>query len=110
MGKKRADVLLFEKGLVSTIEKGKRLIMEGAVFIGTERVEKAGDIHDNSVEISIKSNSLKYVSRGGLKLEKAIEEFNLNLHNTISMDIGSSTGGFTDCMLKNDAKKVYAID
>ena len=110
MGKKRADSLLFEKGLAESIEKGKRLIMEGSVFVGTERVNKPGDMLDSNIEIHIKPDPIKYVSRGGLKLEKAIKEFALNLENLIAMDIGASTGGFTDCMLKNNARKVYAVD
>lgn len=110
MSKKRADLLLFEKGLVESREKGKRLIMEGVVFIGTKRIDKPGDSIDENEEITIKSNPLIYVSRGGLKLEKAIEYFNLELDNVIAMDIGASTGGFTDCMLKNGAVKVYALD
>jgi 23S rRNA (cytidine1920-2'-O)/16S rRNA (cytidine1409-2'-O)-methyltransferase len=110
MSKKRADLLLFEKGLVESREKGKRLIMEGVVFIGTKRIDKPGDSIDENEEITIKSNPLIYVSRGGLKLEKAIEYFDLELDNVIAMDIGASTGGFTDCMLKNGAVKVYALD
>ncbi|MBC8590565.1 TlyA family RNA methyltransferase [Wansuia hejianensis] len=110
MKKKRADVLLFEKGLVDSREKGKRIIMEGSVYVGNLRVDKPGDKFDENVEIYIKSNPLNYVSRGGLKLEKAIAEFNLELNNAVAMDIGSSTGGFTDCMLQNNASKVYAVD
>jgi 23S rRNA (cytidine1920-2'-O)/16S rRNA (cytidine1409-2'-O)-methyltransferase len=110
MVKKRADVLLYEKGLVDSREKGKRLIMEGAVFIGTQRIDKPGDYIDEQEEIIIKTNPLIYVSRGGLKLEKAIREFNLNLVDKVAMDIGASTGGFTDCMLKSGARKVYAVD
>lgn len=110
MSKKRADVLLYEKGLVQSREKGKRVIMEGSVFVGSERVNKPGDKFNDDIEIYIKKNPLIYVSRGGLKLEKAVKNFNINLQDTIAMDIGSSTGGFTDCMLQKGAKKVYAID
>ncbi|TJX16273.1 TlyA family RNA methyltransferase [Tissierella creatinini] len=110
MGKKRADILLFEKGLVDSREKGKRLIMEGVVFIGTEKVQKPGDFISEDDEIVVKNNPLIYVSRGGLKLEKAIEFFNLDLKDKVAMDIGASTGGFTDCMLKNGALKVFAVD
>lgn len=110
MVKKRADVLLFDKGLVSSREKAKRLIMSGEVYIGTRRIDKPGDSIGDDEEIYIKDNPLKYVSRGGLKLDKAIEEFDLDLSNTICMDIGASTGGFTDCMLQNKASKVYAVD
>lgn len=108
--KKRADVVLFEKGLVESREKGKRIIMEGAAFIGSERIAKPGDKIDFHADIYIKGNPIKYVSRGGLKLEKAINDFGLNLEDAIAMDIGSSTGGFTDCMLQNKASKVYAVD
>lgn len=110
MEKKRADVILFEKGLVDSREKGKRVIMEGSVFIGDQRVDKPGEYYDDSVEIYIKKNPLNYVSRGGLKLEKSIETFKLNLEDKIAMDMGASTGGFTDCMLQNGASKVYAVD
>lgn len=110
MTKKRADVLLYEKGLVSSREKGKRLIMTGSVYVGTKRIDKPGESIDEAQEIYIKNNPLKYVSRGGLKLEKAIEKFHLNLENKVCMDIGASTGGFTDCMLQNGASKVYAVD
>lgn len=108
--KKRADVILFEKGLVESREKGKRVIMEGSVFVGTERIHKPGQKLDEDIDIRIKENPNIYVSRGGLKLEKSIESFNLNFKDKVSMDIGASTGGFTDCMLKNGAKKVFAID
>ncbi|MBC7087261.1 MAG: TlyA family RNA methyltransferase [Tissierellales bacterium] len=110
MSKKRADILIYEKNLVDSREKAKRLIMEGVVYVGENKVEKPGEFFLEDTEFIIKSNPLKYVSRGGLKLEKAIEEFNLNLNNKICMDIGASTGGFTDCMLQNNAKKVYAVD
>lgn len=110
MGKKRADILLFEKGLVDSREKGKRVIMEGAVFIGTRRVDKPGDYIDENEDIMVKVNPLIYVGRGGLKLEKAIEIFDLNLEAITAMDIGASTGGFTDCMLRSGASKVYAVD
>lgn len=110
MKKQRADSVLFEKKLVNSLEKGKKLIMEGIVFIAEERVDKPGDMIDIDSPIRIKKDPIKYVSRGGLKLEKAINTFEINLENTISMDIGSSTGGFTDCMLREGSKKVYAID
>ncbi|MDR7870000.1 MAG: TlyA family RNA methyltransferase [Tissierellaceae bacterium] len=108
--KKRADIVLYEKGLVDSREKAKRIIMEGSVFIGSERVSKPGENIDEESDIYIKDNPIKYVSRGGHKLEKAINDFGLNLENAIAMDIGSSTGGFTDCMLKEKASKVYAVD
>lgn len=108
--KKRADIILFEKGLVDSREKGKRVIMEGSVFIGNERVNKPGEKFDEDVEIFIKSNPNIYVSRGGLKLEKGIKSFDLSLKDKVAMDIGASTGGFTDCMLKEGITKVYAVD
>ncbi|HSH36731.1 TlyA family RNA methyltransferase [Schnuerera sp.] len=110
MGKKRADILLFEKGLVDSREKGKRVIMEGVVFVGNRRIDKPGERIEIDSEILIKKNPINYVSRGGLKLEKAIDIFDIDLKNKVVMDIGASTGGFTDCMLKNGVKKVYAID
>ena len=110
MEKKRADVILHEKGLVESREKGKRIIMEGSVFIGDVRVDKPGEKYGMDVDIQIRSNPLKYVSRGGLKLEKAMEVFDLDLKDTICMDMGASTGGFTDCMLQSGASKVYSVD
>jgi 23S rRNA (cytidine1920-2'-O)/16S rRNA (cytidine1409-2'-O)-methyltransferase len=110
MAKKRADVVLFEKGLVESREKAKRVIMEGAVFVGTDRVDKPGESIEETAEIWIKKNPIKFVSRGGLKLEKAIECFHIDLSGVIAMDMGASTGGFTDCMLREGAKKVYAVD
>lgn len=110
MAKKRADVVLFEKGLVESREKAKRVIMEGAVFVGTNRVDKPGESIEETTDIWIKKNPIKFVSRGGLKLEKAISSFNIDLKNIVGMDMGASTGGFTDCMLKEGAQKVYAVD
>lgn len=108
--KVRADQLLFDKGLAESREKAKRMIMAGIIYIDDSRVEKPGTKIDNESELKIKGNVLKYVSRGGLKLEKAIDKYNLQLDDLICMDIGASTGGFTDCMLQNNAKKVYSID
>ena len=110
MEKKRADVILFEKGLVESREKGKRIIMEGSVFIGDSRVDKPGEKYSLDVDMRIRSNPLKYVSRGGLKLEKAMKAFDLDLQDTVCMDMGASTGGFTDCMLQSGANKVYSVD
>ena len=110
MEKKRADILLFEKGLAESREKARRIIMEGVVFIDNQRIDKPGEKLDIDSLITIKEDPIIYVSRGGFKLEKAIQMFNLNLKDNIAIDIGASTGGFTDCMLKNGAKKVYAID
>nr|WP_279325925.1 TlyA family RNA methyltransferase [Bacillus sp. FJAT-47783] len=111
MGKKeRLDVLLVERGLVETREKAKRSIMAGLVYSNEERLEKPGEKVDKEIPLTVKGNVLPYVSRGGLKLEKAIKEFHLQLQDKIIVDIGSSTGGFTDCALQNGAKMSYAID
>ena len=110
MVKKRADIILHEKGLVESREKGKRVIMEGSVYVGEKRVDKPGEYLDETVEIHIRTNPLQYVSRGGLKLEKAMAEFGIDLQGNVCMDMGASTGGFTDCMLRSGASKVYAVD
>lgn len=110
MSKERIDILLVDKNLVESREKGKRLIMEGIVYINGKRVDKPGEKVDVDSDIIIKGNPIPYVSRGGLKLEKAINIFDLNIENKVCIDIGASTGGFTDCMLQNGAQKVYAID
>ncbi|WP_455257097.1 TlyA family RNA methyltransferase [Peptoniphilus asaccharolyticus] len=110
MAKVRADILLHETGGAESREKAKRLIMSGEVFIKTQRVEKPGQLVEEDAEIYVKSKGLKYVSRGGFKLEKAIELYDINLKDLVCADIGASTGGFTHCMLLNGAKKVYAID
>ncbi|MBN2260874.1 MAG: TlyA family RNA methyltransferase [Clostridiales bacterium] len=101
---------MHDKGLAESREKAKRLIMAGSVYIDEVRVSKPGTTVDSESNILIKGNKLKYVSRGGLKLEKAIELYPIVLQDFVCMDIGASTGGFTDCMLQNNAKKVYAID
>lgn len=108
--KERLDVLLVKRGLAESREKAKAIIMSGNVFVGNNREDKAGSTFDETVEITVKGNTLKYVSRGGLKLEKAIEQYGVSVQDKICMDIGSSTGGFTDCMLQNGAVKVYAVD
>lgn len=108
--KERLDVLLVEKGLAESREKAKTLIMTGNVFVNGQREDKAGTKIDKSLEIFVKSNPNPYVSRGGLKLEKAMEQYPIELTGKICMDVGSSTGGFTDCMLQNGAVKVYSID
>lgn len=108
--KERLDVLLVNRGLAPSREKAKAMIMEGNVFVENEREDKAGTMFDTEVSIEIKGNTLKYVSRGGLKLEKAMTHFGITLDDKICMDIGASTGGFTDCMLQNGASKVYAVD
>lgn len=108
--KERLDVLLVKKGLAPSREKAKTMIMEGNVFVNNQREDKAGTNIPEDAVIEIKGNTLKYVSRGGLKLEKAMIHFGISLEDKICMDIGASTGGFTDCMLQNGAKKVYAVD
>lgn len=110
MSKERLDVLLVNKGLAPSREKAKTLIMEGKVFVDNEREDKAGTQINEDANIEIKGETLKYVSRGGLKLEKAMEEFGLTLDGLVCMDIGASTGGFTDCMLQKGAAKVFAVD
>ncbi|MCI5621202.1 MAG: TlyA family RNA methyltransferase [Lachnospiraceae bacterium] len=108
--KERLDVLLVQRGLASSREKAKTMIMEGNVFVEGQREDKAGSSFDSQVKIEVKGSTLKYVSRGGLKLEKAMNHFDISLKDTVCMDIGASTGGFTDCMLQNGAQKVYAVD
>ncbi|MEA5084271.1 MAG: TlyA family RNA methyltransferase [Lachnospiraceae bacterium] len=108
--KERLDILMVNKGLVESREKGKALIMAGKVYVAGQKEDKAGTKVDVSTEITVKDGHQKYVSRGGYKLEKAINEFGVSLQGKVCMDIGASTGGFTDCMLQNGAVKVYAID
>ncbi|MCQ2520044.1 MAG: TlyA family RNA methyltransferase [Lachnospiraceae bacterium] len=109
--KERLDVLLVERGLAPSREKAKAVIMSGDVFVNGQREDKAGATFDpEKSNIEVKGAKLKYVSRGGLKLEKALEVFPIDLTGCICMDIGASTGGFTDCMLQNGAVKVYSID
>lgn len=110
MKKLRLDQLLVNKGLVSSREKGKALVMAGQVYINGVRAEKPGVNVNPEEPVEIRGKSLPYVSRGGLKLEKALKEFNLALAGKIMLDIGASTGGFTDCALKDGAVKVYAVD
>lgn len=108
--KERLDVLLVKRGLAPSREKAKAMIMAGNVFVDGQREDKAGTSFQEEVPIEIHGHTLKYVSRGGLKLEKAMQHFDLSLDGKICMDIGASTGGFTDCMLQNGAVKVYAVD
>lgn len=111
MGKKtRLDVLLVERGLLESRQKAQTTIMSGLVFVKGQRVDKPGTAVDNEAEIEIRGSVLKYVSRGGLKLEKAMATFPVELAGAVCADIGASTGGFTDCMLQNGASKVYAVD
>ncbi len=106
----RLDVYLVGHGLAQSRERAKSLIMEGNVYVNGQKYDKAGELVKESDEIEVRGSGLRYVSRGGLKLEKAIKAFDLCLDGSICMDIGASTGGFTDCMLQNGAEKVYAID
>lgn len=108
--KTRLDVLMVERGLCESREKAKAIIMSGNVFVDGEREDKAGASFPETAVIEVKGNPLKYVSRGGLKLEKAMKHFDVDLSGKVCMDVGSSTGGFTDCMLQNGAAKVYAVD
>lgn len=106
----RLDVYLVENGLVDSREKGKALIMEGVVFVDNQKVDKPGFQVKDGAQVELRGETLKYVSRGGLKLEKAMENFQISLECKICADIGASTGGFTDCMLQNGAVKVYSVD
>ena len=109
--KERLDVLLVKQGFAQSREKAKAVIMSGTVYVNDQKEDKAGAMFDETkVSIEVRGNTLKYVSRGGLKLEKAIEQFGVALDGKTCMDIGASTGGFTDCMLQNGAAKVYSID
>lgn len=108
--KERLDVLVVKHGLAESREKAKALIMAGNIFVRDQREDKAGSTFPEDVPIELRGKPMKYVSRGGYKLEKAIELWQVPLENQICMDVGSSTGGFTDCMLQNGADKVYAVD
>ncbi len=108
--KERLDIRLVREGLCDSREKAKALIMSGNVYVGEVREDKAGAMVPEDKPIRVRENPLRYVSRGGLKLEKAISQFSLQLDNQVCIDAGASTGGFTDCMLQNGARKVYAID
>lgn len=108
--KKRLDVILFERGLAESREKAKLAIMEGNVYVDNQKSDKPGSMYKEDCKIEVRGAKNPYVSRGGLKLEKAIKTFNINLKDLIAMDVGASTGGFTDCMLKNGCKKVYSVD
>lgn len=108
--KERLDILLVKKGLFSSRERAKASIMAGEIFVDGRKVDKCGEKVKESSNIEVSGNNLPYVSRGGLKLEKSIKEFSIDLSGKICYDIGASTGGFTDCMLQNNAQKVFAID
>ncbi|MBU3875757.1 TlyA family RNA methyltransferase [Faecalicatena sp. AGMB00832] len=108
--KERLDVLLVKRNLAESREKAKAIIMSGNVFVDGEREDKAGSSFSEDVQIEVKGHTLPYVSRGGLKLEKALANFDVTVEGKVCTDVGSSTGGFTDCMLQNGAVKVFAID
>ena len=109
--KERLDVLLVRQGFAESREKAKAIIMSGCVYVNDQKEDKAGSMFDETkVQLEVRGNTLRYVSRGGLKLEKAMNHFDISLENKICMDIGASTGGFTDCMLQNGAIKVYSVD
>ncbi len=108
--KERLDIMLVNLGIAETRERAKAYIMEGLVFVNGDREDKAGSMFPPTVHIELRGTGMKYVSRGGYKLEKMVEKHGISLENAVCMDIGSSTGGFTDCMLQNGATKVYAID
>lgn len=108
--KERLDILLVNRNLAASREKAKAIIMSGIVYVEGQKEDKAGSMFDESVAIEVRGATLKYVSRGGLKLEKAMTHFGVTIEGKVCMDVGSSTGGFTDCMLQNGAVKVYAVD
>lgn len=108
--KERLDILLVNRNLAASREKAKAIIMSGIVYVDGQKEDKAGAAFEDTVSIEVRGSTLKYVSRGGLKLEKAMTHFGVRLADKICMDVGSSTGGFTDCMLQNGAVKVYAVD
>lgn len=109
--KKRLDVLLVEQGYAESREKARAIIMSGNVYVNGQKEDKAGtSFQEEGLVLEVRGNTLKYVSRGGLKLEKAVEKWPLPLKGSVCMDIGASTGGFTDCMLQNGASKVYSVD
>ena len=110
MKKERLDVLMVQRNLAESREKAKALIMSGIVYVNGQKEEKAGTSFDDTVQIEVRGSTLKYVSRGGLKLEKAMSHFGVELEGRVCMDVGASTGGFTDCMLQNGAVKVYSVD
>lgn len=110
MAKVRLDKFLFDTGFASTIEFSRALIMAGEVLVNGQKIDKAGALIDADADIRIVGEELKYVSRGGIKLEKAISEFKIDVKDKVCIDIGASTGGFTDCLLQSGAKKVYAVD
>ena len=108
--KERLDVLMVQRSLAESREKAKALIMSGIVYVNGQKEDKAGTSFDDTAQIEVRGSTLKYVSRGGLKLEKAMSHFGVELEGKVCMDVGASTGGFTDCMLQNGAVEVYSVD
>ena len=108
--KERLDVLMVNRGLAQSREKAKAIIMSGIVYVDGQKEDKAGSSFEDTVNIEVRGHTLAYVSRGGLKLEKAMTHFGVRLEGKVCIDVGASTGGFTDCMLQNGAVKVYAVD
>ncbi len=108
--KERLDVLLVKNGLAESREKAKAIIMSGIVYVDGQKEDKAGTTFEETAKLEVRGATLRYVSRGGLKLEKAMTQFGVELSGKVCMDVGASTGGFTDCMLQNGAVKVYAVD
>ena len=108
--KERLDVILVSQGYAESREKAKAIIMSGNVYVNGQKEDKAGTMFPETVKIEVRGNTLPYVSRGGLKLEKAMKNFDVSMEGKVCTDVGSSTGGFTDCMLQNGARKVFAID
>ena len=108
--KKRLDIMMVEQGLAPSREKAKAYIMAGEVYVNGQKEDKAGSMFAETAKLEVRGKTLPYVSRGGLKLEKAMKNFGVTLKDKVCMDVGASTGGFTDCMLQNGAKKVFSID
>ena len=108
--KERLDMMLVSRGLAASREKAKAIIMSGIVYVDGQKEDKAGSMFEETAQVEVRGATLKYVSRGGLKLEKAMKNFGVTLKDKVCMDVGASTGGFTDCMLQNGAVKVYSID
>ena len=108
--KERLDMMMVSRGLAASREKAKAIIMSGIVYVDGQKEDKAGSMFEETAQVEVRGATLKYVSRGGLKLEKAMTHFGVELEGKVCMDVGSSTGGFTDCMLQNGAVKVYAVD
>ena len=108
--KERLDLLLFNRGFAESREKAKALIMSGKVYVDNQKADKVGTLYKEDSKIEVRKDEIEFVSRGGLKLNKAILSFDIDLKDKVAMDIGASTGGFTDCMLQNGAKKVYSVD